>query len=255
MTTTPATGRSGATKLAQIVAIVGGAKTRAEQAITAAYHQIQKPAPFAGISRTYRPRDDEGEQLPAESTRVQVRADDLIDSVKTAMGRMLDVVATQDWANTAARADLVVDGQLLLESVPVTYLMWLEKQAGQLRTFIGKLPVLDVAESWTYDANARAFATTPTQTTKTKKVPRNHVKAEATEKHPAQVDVWMEDVVVGDWTTVRYSGALPAATVFAMAERVDRLIDGIRFAREQANAAPVTDVPAGDPVLGYVFGR
>jgi hypothetical protein len=254
VTTTPTRGRTGATQLAQIVAIVGGAKTRAEQALTAAYHQIQKPAPFIGISRAYQPRDDEGEHLPSESTRVQVRADDLIASVRTAIGRMLDVVATQDGAYTAARADLVVDGQVLLEAVPVTYLMWLEKQAGQLRTFVGKLPVLDVAETWTYDENARAYATAPAATTRTKKMPRNHVKAPATDKHPAQVEMWMEDVVVGDWTTVRYSGALPAATVFALAERVEKLIDGIRFARERANATEVVDVPAGDPILGYLFG-
>ena len=48
------------------------------------------------------------------------------------------------------------------------------------------------------------------QTLRTKKVPRNHVKAEATEKHPAQVEVYYEDVAVGYWTTVKFSGALPA---------------------------------------------
>ena len=63
-----------------------------------------------------------------------------------------------------------------------------------------------------------------------------------------------EDVVVGDWTTVPNSGALPAATVFALAERVEKLIDGIRFARERANATEVVDVQAGDPILGYLFG-
>jgi hypothetical protein len=35
------------------------------------------------------------------------------------------------------------------------------------------------------------------------------VKAEATEKHPAQVEVYHEDVVVGQWKTVKFSGALP----------------------------------------------
>lgn len=241
------------TQLSQIVAVVGGLRSRTERALTDAYHTLQKPAPLAGIARTYRPRDDEGEQLPGESTLVQVRAEDLIRDVKEAMRRLLDVVAIQEWANTQARADLVVDGETILSDVPVTYLMWLEKQVVQLRTFISKLPVLDVAEEWHYDEDARAFATEPTETTRTKKIPRNHVKAEPTDRHPAQVEVWYEDVVVGYWRTVRFSGALPGNKVFLLAERVDKLLDAIRSAREQANMIPVTDVYAGKPVLDYIF--
>jgi hypothetical protein len=249
------TARAGSTtQLAQIVAIVGGVKTRTEQALTKAYHQIQKPGPFSGIARTYRPRDDEGEQLPPESTLVQVRVNELVHDVSIAMARMLDVVATQDWANMNARADLIVDGVTLLENVPVTYLMWLEKQAGALRTFISKLPVLDLADEWAYDADAKAWATPASESTRMKKVPRNHVIAKATDRHPEQVQVYHEDIVVGFWRTTRYSGALPASLVFELSARAERLLEGIRFARERANTTPVTDIEAGGPILDYLFG-
>jgi hypothetical protein len=252
---TTSTARTGSpTQLAQIVAIVGGVKTRTEQVLTRAYHQIQKPAPFSGIARTYRPRDDEGEQLPPESTLVQVRVDDLIHDVSVAMARMLDVVATQDWANMSARADLIVDGAVLLENVPVTYLMWLEKQVGAMRTFISKLPVLDVADDWTYDLDAKAWATPASETTKTKKIPRNHVVSPATERHPAQVTVYNEDIVVGYWKTVRFSGAIPGSAVFELTARVERLLEAVRFARERANTSTVTDVEAGGPIMEYLFG-
>jgi hypothetical protein len=78
-----------------------------------------------------------------------------------------------------------------------------------LHTFVTKLPVLDASESSVFDAGADCWATEPAQTAKTKKIPRNHVKAEATEKHPAQVEVYYDDVVVGTWRTVKFSGALP----------------------------------------------
>lgn len=252
MTTT--TARTGSpTQLNQIVAIVPGVKTRTEQELTKAYHQIQKPAPFSGIARTYRPVNDEGEQLPAESTQVQVRVDDLIQSVSAVMTRMLNVVATQEWANTKASSDLVVDGVVLLENVPVSYLMWLEKQIISLRTFIAKLPVLDVAEVWEFDQDAQAWATAATETTKTKKVPRNHVVAKATDRHPEQVTVYNEDIVVGYWKTVRFSGAIPGARIFELTARVEKLLDAVRFARERANVLPVTDISAGDPILNYLF--
>jgi hypothetical protein len=241
------------TSLNQIVAIASGVKTRTEHALTRAYHQIQKPAPFTGIARTYRPVADGGESLPPESTLVQVRADDLIRDVGATLSRMLDVVATQDYANCDARADLVVEGRTLLFSVPVTYLMWLEKQVVLLRTFANKLPQLDVAQNWTYDQDAKAYRSDPVETTRGKKIPRNHVKAPATDKHPAQVDIFTEDVVVGYWRTVHFSGALPGHQIFDMQIRIENLLDAIRFAREQANSIPVTDVEAGETIVSYLF--
>jgi hypothetical protein len=252
MTTTPPDTRR-RTSLAQMVAIAAGVKTRTERALTEAYHAIQKPAPFTGIARTYRPRDEDGDQYSPERTEVQVRSADLVDDVATAFTRMLDVVATIDASNTHARADLVVDGVVLLEAAPVTYLMWLEKQVVLMRSFIGKLPVLDLAERWDWDQNAQAWASAPTEATKTKKVPRSTVLYEATPQHPAQIREWHEDVIAGYWTSIKYSGAIPAARVFDMLDRVDRLVDAIRKAREEANSIEVVDVKVGDKICNYLF--
>ena len=73
---------------------------------------------------------------------------------------------------------------MLLSDVPVTYLLFLEKQLVDLHTFVRKLPVLDASETWAFDASADCWATEAIQTVRTKKIPRNHVKAEATEHHP-----------------------------------------------------------------------
>ncbi|WP_117213264.1 hypothetical protein [Allorhizocola rhizosphaerae] len=241
------------TKLNQIIAIEKGVKTDAANALTQAYHGVQKAPQLSGIARTYQPRDDEGEQLPSESTRVQIRTGELIGDVRKALTRMFDVVATKDQANTAAKADIVVDGVTLAKDVPATYLLFLEKQLVDLATFVRKLPVLDPAEVWTWSDQAGAYATDPVKTTRTKKVPRNHVKAEATDKHPAQVEVYHEDVIVGYWTTVKFSGAIPAKQVADMLERVGKLSEAVKKAREEANGITVTDVNVGNALLGYVF--
>jgi len=148
-----------------------------------------------------------------------------------------------------------VDGKVLIKDVPPTYLLWLEKQLVDLKTFVDKLPILDPSEEWAYNDAQACFATPPTQTHKTKKIPRNHVKSEATEKHPAQVDVFMEDVVVGYWTTVKFSGALPAQVVNEMLERVEKLQRAVKFAREEANTHEAAAVRYGDAVLGYLFDK
>ena len=242
------------TQLNQIVALEKGVKARAHADFTAAHHQLQKTALLSGISRTYKPKDEEGEQLPPESTRVQVRAAEVMSDVRRALTRLFDVILTKDAANGDAKADIVVEGNTIATDVPVTYLLFLEKQLVDLHTFVKKLPVLDAAESWVLDASADCWATEPVQTARTKKIPRNHVKAEATEKHPAQVEVYHEDIVVGYWKTVKFSGALPAKRVNELLDRIDKLTHAVKFAREEANNAQVEEQKVGRTVLQYLFG-
>ncbi|MEU9776703.1 MULTISPECIES: hypothetical protein [unclassified Streptomyces] len=241
-------------KLNQIIAVEKGVKTKAHHDLTAAHHGLQKPALLAGISRTYQPKDEEGEQLPPESTRVQVQAEEVLRDTARTLTRLFDVTATKDWANCTARADVTVDGRALLTGVPVSYLLFLEKQLTDIATFVRKLPVLDASESWVHDPSTDAWKTDPVRTVRTRKVPRNHVKAEATEHHPAQVEVYYEDVPVGYWTTVKFSGALPARRLNELTERLEKLQQAVKFAREEANGCEVDDRRAGDAVFGYLFG-
>jgi hypothetical protein len=240
-------------RLNQIIAVEKGIKSRSMQELTEAHHALQKPALLSGISRTYRPKDEEGETLPPESTKVQVKAQEMIRKTAEVLQRLFDVTATKDWANCKAKADIVVDGAILLAQVPATYLLFLEKQLVDLYTFVRKLPVLDDADTWVFDASADCWATEPVQTLRTKKVPRNHVKAEATEKHPAQVDVYYEDTTVGYWRTVKFSGALPAQRVNALLERVEKLQQAVKFAREEANNAEVEEQKVGEVLFNYLF--
>src|SRR5688572_20797144 len=112
------------TRLNQIIAVEKGVKSRSFQELTEAHHALQKPALLSGISRTYRPKDEEGEQLPPESTKVQLKADEIIRQTTSILTRLFDVTATKDWANCEARADVVVDGEVLLPGVPIAHLLF-----------------------------------------------------------------------------------------------------------------------------------
>src|SRR5258706_13917296 len=101
-------------KLNQIIAIEKGTKSRSLQELTEAHHALQKPSLLSGISRSYRPKDEEGEQLPPESTKVQVRAEEIARSTAGALTKLFDVTSTKDWANCKAKADVIVDGNVLL---------------------------------------------------------------------------------------------------------------------------------------------
>src|SRR6478609_9194664 len=96
-------------KLNQVNALVTARKGEAEKTVTELYKLIQKEQLFAGRERTYRPLDEvNGQKLPAESQRVQQRADDLIRQAREKWTEVWNLVATQDAGNQAAYADVVV---------------------------------------------------------------------------------------------------------------------------------------------------
>ncbi len=107
-----------AKKQNQIIAVEKNVKSRALQDLTEAHHALQKAPLLAGISRTYRPKDEEGEQLPPESTKVQIKGEEIIRKTSETLTKLFDVVATKDWANCQAKADVVVEGRTLLNDVP-----------------------------------------------------------------------------------------------------------------------------------------
>jgi hypothetical protein len=74
-------------KLNQIIAISAGKKSAAQKALTEAYQQLQKSALLESLSRTYKPRDDEGERLPPEGKQVQLKVREAVRTVRAAEDR------------------------------------------------------------------------------------------------------------------------------------------------------------------------
>lgn len=249
--------RPSTTKQSMILAVDRTARNRVLQAMTAAQRALLREELITGLNRTYRPLDDEGETRPPQSKPVQVDAETVIHDITDMVADLFDLVDKKERTNTIAKADIVIEGESepLLTDVPVTYLLFLERQLVDLHTFIKKLPVLDPAETWTRSEAANAWVSEPTETASTKKVRQNHVKSPPTDKHPAQVETFDEDVKIGTWRTVKFSGALPAARVARLRTRVETLQAAVKFAREEANT---TRVIAGDNVgrtlIDFVLG-
>lgn len=240
-------------RLSQVVGTENNVKKSTNEEITAVYHAIQKPEPLNGLIRVYTPKDEDGETYPNEETLVKSRIPDLLNVTANAIVDLFDVTATRDWGNCVAKADITVDGQVIAREVPTTYLLFLEKQLTDLHTLVSKLPTLDPSRRWRMNENLGVYESEPVQTQRTKKIPRNHVKAEATEKHPAQVEVYYEDVPVGTWATTYYSGAIPEVRKRQLLERIEKLQRAVKYAREEANALKVEEQKVGRAFLDYLL--
>ena len=228
------------TKLSAIVALSNGLKERTRKEITTLHRSMDHEQGMKGLVRIYRSHDEEGEQLPTETKVVQVLVNDLVNQALIKWKNLWELILAQDVANTEARADIVVDDVVLCETVPVTTLIWLQKQLDDVRTFVSNIPILDPSQEWHFDDNTNCYVSKRQETTRTKKVLRNHVKAEATKEHPAQVEVYQEDVVVGYWSKVEQSGMIPAKTKVELIERIEKVQDAVKVAKENANTLEVS---------------
>ena len=241
-------------KLNQLLAIEKGVQNKYNDDFTRIHHETQKETLLKGQVRTYQPKDDDGDKLPDENEKVQTAVETLIQTLSTDLSRMFDVRLTKEIGNQEARADIVVeDGTVILTDVPVDYLLFLEKQLVDLRTFCVKLPTLDPSQTWSPAAGEHTWQSLPAQTTKTKKTLKVLEKAPATDKHPAQVETYTDDVLVGTWTTIRLSGAIPVSRQEELIARVEELQRAVKFARETANSIEVQNAQAGSSILGFLF--
>lgn len=242
------------TKLHTVLALLKGTRQRAYAANAELRKNAKKDELYQGIARRYQPRKEDGDELPNESTLVRQNARSVLDQFITTQTQLWDLTGTMEATSGVARADIVVDGVTLATSVPATFMLFLERQLDDVRTFVSEIPVLNPSEVWHFDGTSGVWATTPSKTVRTKKIPRNHVIAEATQHHPAQVQVFTEDEIVGDWTTIKYSGALPASRKVEIIAQVDALKDAIKAARERANEVDVIDFTASGRLLAFLLG-
>lgn len=240
-------------KLNQVIALVNGRKARATKTLTEAYRW--EPDKLKGLAKTYKPLDEEGDKLPAESRTVPVHADEVINKVIDRLNDYYDSVATQEQANQTAKADVKIGEAIILKDVPVTVLLFFEKQLIDLLTFSKSIPVLPVDKEWTFDEKKGCYKTEPEETTRTQKLPKPVTLAEPTKEHPAQVQLLYEDKIVGTWSTVHMSGAIPQTHKTEIINRIEKLQDAVKKAREEANGIDIgkdmSDL--GSTLVDYVF--
>jgi hypothetical protein len=103
-----------------------------------------------------------------------------------------------------------------------------------------RTPTLDASKVWTVGDTEYAWKLKePVSSTKVEKYPVAFKLADATDKHPAQVEKIIEEKVVGRWTESRVSGELTAQQKADLMTCVDQLIDATAQARSRANEVEI----------------
>lgn len=207
---------------------------------------------YNGLTKTYTPlNESDPDSLPPDEKKAQMLVSEQLRLAREAWADLFDLTFVKDSGNCNAKADVKIDGKTVLSDVPVTYLLWLEKQMGQILLFCRALPQLDEAHDWTEGANG-LYRSNKVKTHRTKKVQRPIVMYDATPEHPAQTQLITEDIVVGHYETQYVSGAMPFPRLRALVTRIERALRAVKEAREEANTQEVVNRTA-EPLLDYLF--
>lgn len=169
----------------------------------------------------------------------------------------IDAVAQKDATNQTAVADLIVDGVTIAEKLPATFLLGMETKLVQIRELYSFIPTLKVGMEWkpSMDKGPEVFELVhPEETLRTAKKFQHQVLVAPTDKHPAQVEKWEEQVPVGKFTKHRWCSAFTSERKAQMLNRLDKLIMAVKKARQAANSAAVVDVHVGKKMFDYIHG-
>jgi len=241
-------------KLHELLAVEPDLKGAAEKIIKETVNTFtKKEHHFLGRHKSYQPKDEEGETFAPEAQEMVTTVVQKLEHTQDVVAKFVDAMAQKELTNTAAQAVLEVDGRPLIDApLPATLLLALEGRLKQLREVYNAIPTLDPSETWHWDASTKTYEAEAKQTYKAKKVYRNHVKAPATDKHPAQVEVYTEDERIGTWTEKKWSGMITPAEKADVLARIDKLAQAVKRARQRANDAEVKVISVGDALFDFI---
>jgi hypothetical protein len=167
--------------------------------------------------------------------------------------RNMDAQLQRECANQLAKSDVTLPDGTVLPDLPVTFLMWMEKECVRMRNLLAKAPTLDTTVRWRVDTDAdkegvrRTVDKVTANKQEMKKVPIE--LSPATKEHKAQVQLIDEQKIVGHYETERLTGRLTPAEKAAALSYWDTLLKEVKRAKSVANETVVTKVEVGDKVF------
>ncbi len=216
----------------------------------------KKPDHFRGFTKQILYFEEKRAAENAEETKLVVSTvDENLEYTLNHVASYFDVILQKEKTNQTAVADLIVNGVVFAKDVPATFLLGMETRIKALRALFEAVPTLPPAIDWKEDASAGAghFRSPQTMVPKTEKQVKYVTLAAATDKHPAQVKDWTEDVPVAKIVTVEYSGMWTVQQKADALDRIDVILQAVKMARQRANTADVVSGKIGAVLTGFMF--
>lgn len=193
----------------------------------------------------------EGElEIPEERVELVTTVTKELDQLENILGKYIDASIQKEMTNSQAEATVSVDG--LEFTLSATALLNLESKLEDLKDVYEGIPTLDPTQVWHYDDAQDTYVSETRAAYRYKKVPKSFVAYEATKEHPAQVEVFNEDIPTHKRETIVYSGAISVAEKREKLARIDELLTAVKQARQRANDIEASDIKIADEIFAWI---
>ena len=231
----------------------GAFKRICDEAITTL---SKKPDHFISFQKVLEMFDDSKKQENLSEQKAMVTTVfDKLEYVAEHGIRYIDVVYQKERTNQSAKADLVVDGTTLGSDIPATFLLGLETKLKKIREIYEAAPTLAPGIKWEEDPNlGRGVfrAAHDDVKLKTAKTFQHKILVQPTDKHPAQVEKWEEQIPVGKFTTSTQCSMLTPAKKSDLIGKIDKLIQACKQARQRANCEVVFSASIAKSLFDFI---
>ncbi len=212
---------------------------------------------FIGSLKTLAVFDDKDTtKYPEVHQHLDTTVPDKLAYTDKAVINYFDVLLAKEATNQVAVADVVIDGVVVAEELPATFLLGMETRLKHLRIMYEAIPTLAPGIKWELDPSIGEYvfkAAYPEETIKTESNIEPVTMAPATKEHPAQVVERSVVKNVGKYTKVNWSGMISAADKSELLKKIDNLISACKQARQRANTATVVKKSVGAKFLNYIY--
>ena len=253
-------------KLYEVLSVEGDAQGRAAKLVTETKATLSnKENLFKGHVRRLKLFDQAQERISEietiqkkDSTEIKVESTvpDSLNYLCCVLGEYWDIMFQKEATNQLAKANIEIDGQVLLKDVPVTFLLCMENRLKDLRPVFESIPTLAPGIKWELDESYGRFVYKAPETTdmKTKEDTEYRTVSPATEKHPAQVVPIKAQFNIGSYTRTEWSGMISSAEKARLLEQFDKLVKAVKEARQRANAVDAITTKVSDALLKALIG-
>lgn len=244
-------------KLHELLAIEGdlkGEKEKIHQEAVVSFSK--KEGLFLGNLKKLEMFDAEREQEQREDRHALTETvPKKLGYMSKAFSRYWDVKIQKEMANQEAKASIEIDGKVLFDDIPVTFLLGMEEELKQLRKVYDSIPTLQPGVQWVLDASQgeHIYVTKhPEEKNKTEKTIQYKILVPTTKEHAAQVREWTEDKPVGKYVTTTWSGMVSPAEKSRMLGNLDKMLRAFKKARQRANCQETEKRQIGKEIFDYI---
>lgn len=245
-------------KLHELLAVEPDLKAEAQRAASQIMNLFSEgKGRLIGQIKTYRSLEEDDEGQPDEITELATTVQAELEATEIAYGAWIDAAIQKEATNQTAASTVIINGKSLFgnRALPVTALLNLESKLVELRRIYNAIPTNDPTEKWEWDEQTGCYISRERCTYRTRKVPRTHVLYEATAEHPAQTELYHEDIRVGQYITTIRSGMLTPSEKRSILMRIDQLGRAVKAARQKANDIEIKDIHIAKELFSFLRGE